>query len=96
MCVVSFIQDWGQKQWPWNPLTPTVPDTNWTGTFVMPQVPEKDALEIFERLVATARELDEALGLADCEDPKKAEWLEQVRERVRQHELAKLEQRLSK
>jgi len=71
------------------PLNPWVPDNL---TFTLAQ--EKTALDAFEELCAAARKLDKILGLPDCEDPKKAEWLAEVRERVRQHELDKINERL--
>jgi hypothetical protein len=61
-----------------------------------PKRHETTALEAFEKLVAAAAELDRVLGLTDCEDPAKAEWLDSVRERVHQHELANINKRLSK
>ena len=97
MCVVSMVMDYGRTNWPWNPQTPTaVPNTTGWETFTTPHVNETTALEAFEKLVAAAAELDRVLGLADCEDPAKAAWLDSVRERVRQHELAKIDQRLNK
>ena len=71
------------------PYNPFIPDT-----ITFTPVQEKTALDAFEELCAAARKLDEILGLPDCEDPKKAEWLESVRQRVREHELAKIEERL--
>ena len=99
MCVISMIHDRYRRTWPVLPGT-IVPGT---GTAVEPWVPdqikwtptqEKTALDAFEELCAAARKLDEILGLPDCEDPKKAEWLESVRQRVREHELKKIDERL--
>ena len=94
MCVISMVFD-RYRTWP-GPTTvpgtgtyPFVPDT-----ITFTPIQEKTALDAFEELCAAARKLDEILGLPDCEDPKKAEWLESVRARVREHELSKIEQRL--
>lgn len=98
MCVISMIHEHYQSTWPFPtivpgtgtaPYNPFIPDT-----ITFTTIQEKTALEAFEELCAAARKLDEILGLPDCEDPKKAEWLESVRSRVREHELAKIEQRL--
>ena len=77
------------------PGTGTTPVNPWIpGTITFTPAQEKTALDAFEELCAAARKLDEILGLPDCEDPMKAEWLESVRARVREHELAKIEERL--
>jgi hypothetical protein len=92
-----MVMDQYRPTWPAPNTTPVVP---WDGTGItFPTITftpaqEKTALEAFEELCAAARKLDEILGLPDCEDPKKAEWIESVRARVREHELAKIEERL--
>lgn len=96
MCVISMIHDHYQPTWPAPNTTPVVP---WDPKITITSPPftaaqEKTALEAFEELCAAARKLDEILGLPDCEDPKKAEWLESVRQRVREHELKKIDERL--
>ena len=98
MCVVSMVMDMGRTSWPWNPpvgspIQPvTVPfdNTGWT----IATTDESIALQAFEELIAAAEKLDRILGLADCEDPEKAKWLDAVRERVRQHEFEKVNTRL--
>lgn len=45
-----------------------------------------DRLNSFRKVVQIARTVDEEENTPDCEDPTKAEWLEEVEER-----LAKLE-----
>jgi len=65
----------------------------WTQTNL---VPPKTPLDLFEELCEAAKRLDAALGLADCEDPSKMEWLEKVKQQVRDHEVKKVENRLSK
>jgi len=94
MCTVSMIYDNFRQ----------IPDVQWTtypGLSTSPFQPlgfkaPRTPLEIFENLVEVAKELDTALGLADCEDPKKGEWLEKIREIVKQHEIEKIEERLKK
>lgn len=103
MCVISMVYDKYNKAWPWE-VTPTitVPEVvetgiPWTGTgTTYPSVPEATALEAFERLCEAAKALDAILGLPDCHDPRKAEWLKEVKERVRQHEIQKIADRLDK
>jgi hypothetical protein len=77
MCAVSMISehyyDWetARKPFVWPPTLP--PRLPWT--------PEAfaDLKEILRRL----DELDKKLGLEHCEDPKKAEWMQQIEERLR-------------
>ena len=91
MCTISMIYDgYGPK----SPLK--IEPFNWTQTYLNISYETKTALDLFEELVAKAKELDEALGLADCEDPRKGKWLEKVREVVREHEIKKIEDRLVK
>ena len=80
MCIVSMVYD------NYKPID----YSSWTIT------PSKTPLDLFEALVEAAKRLDEALGLADCEDPSKMEWLEKVKQQVRDHEVKKVETRLSK
>lgn len=88
MCVVSMAGDVYKPNWP----LPQQP-LDWSGiTFTPAQ--EATALEKFEELMKVAKELDALLGLPDCEDPEKTGWLEEVRERVREHERAKVDERL--
>ena len=98
MCVISMIHDHYRPVWSSPQTVPGTSTHPWElGNIEILRnltVPEKTALDAFEELCAAARKLDEILGLPDCEDPKKAEWLESVRERVRQHELDKINERL--
>jgi hypothetical protein len=89
MCVVSMIYDYGR----------TIHDDNWAiipypGTSGNITTTTRSPLDIFDELVRLAGELDRALGLADCEDPSKAKWLDRVREQVRKHERKRIDQRL--
>jgi len=93
MCVVSMIfeQYYPIQPYKWVPQV-------WDNTVKLTYdaVKPKTPLDIFEELVAKAKELDDALGLADCEDPKKMAWLDKVRKTVKDHELKKIEDRLNK
>lgn len=91
MCIVSMVYDkYG--------LTDLSKWSNWTIDTVTNTVspPKKAPLDLFEELVEVAKRLDQALGLADCEDPSKMEWLEKVKKQVKDHEVNKIENRLSK
>lgn len=98
MSVIGKVYDQFNTTWPASNIAPVVP-WDWTGIINFPTITfipaqEKTALEAFEELRAAACKLDEILGLPDCEDLKKSEWLETIRARVREHELAKIEERL--
>ena len=88
--------------WPVDPVPAVGPGTGGIGitwpriTLTGSTVDPLTALDAFEELCAAAKKLDAILGLPDCEDPTKAEWLTKVKEQVRQHELEKLEKRLNK
>ncbi len=98
MCMISMIYDHYRDPFPTGPFQPwnpeTVPNTTPTNPNVtpnpidwqqgapptLPWTPETFAelKEIIKRL----DELDKKLGLANCEDPKKAEWMKKVEERL--------------
>lgn len=87
MCAVSMINDhYGNH--PGSGYGQFVPSIPW-GTGLptgLPWSPESlnDLKEILKRL----DELDKKLGLAHCEDPKKAEWLKGLEKRVKKLEKA--------
>ena len=76
MCVVSFVSDHFGTDGPfkqpfqWPPAAPaTLP---WT----------PDAFAELKKIMEMVKRLDEKLGLPDCEDPKKAEWMKAVEDRL--------------
>jgi hypothetical protein len=84
VCAVSFISDHYNQQ-PWK-FTPTGP-SNLPNPIPWPNLPASlpwdaqalaDLKDILKRLDA----LDKRLGLAECEDPKKAEWMAAIEARV--------------
>lgn len=84
MCIVSMIhEEYGN-----------LPTQKWQ--VFSHSLEATDPLEIFDELVRVAARLDAALGLPDCDDPRKVAWLEATREAVRKHKLAELERRLQK
>jgi len=81
MCAVSMISDVYGRQQPSNPITwpwpQTLPQTlPWTDDAL------KDLREILKKVDA----LDKKLGLAECEDPKKAEWMKSIEDRLKKLE----------
>ena len=78
---------------PWKEITPS--DWDW-----LPKIPPlgrekydeeiRDALKKYLELVDKAKQYDEVAGEPDCEDPKKAEFLTEVNDR-----LAEIEKRLA-
>jgi hypothetical protein len=85
MCVVSAVNDFGRRQWP-----------EWEGPVTLPPVfvppppasqqpfteEEVKLMKKFLALVKKARELDDAAGLANCEDPAKTKFEEAVVKRL--------------
>lgn len=87
MCAVSNIGDMGRKMWPdyepykypQFPPPYTKPDPFNPGIgnpFVKPyNGPTKEQFEEFLKLMRQAKKLDAALGLPDCEQAEKINWL---------------------
>ena len=83
MCVVSMVSEF-YGQWPkpapvpfdWLKAAPTTLD--WT----------PEALKLLKEIMAKVKELDTKLGLPDCEDPKKAEWMQTIEARLKALEAA--------
>ena len=98
MCTVSMMGDQYRKVWPDPYIIPQMPyyppQPGTTITFTPTK--EETALDLLEQLMALAKKLDKVLGLPDCEDPEKTEWIKEVRERVRKHEIEKIDKRLKK
>jgi hypothetical protein len=95
MCVVSAINDWGRQQFPdwqklptdWSPQiipTSTIPNILITPSTPSPFTDEEVKLmKRFLALLQQAKELDEAAGLSNCEDPEKAKFEEAVERRLK-------------
>ena len=46
-----------------------IPPDSWT----------QKSFQKFQNLLQSAAELDKSLGLEDCEDPSKQEWMEEIK-----------------
>ena len=84
MCAVSMVNDHYNhlatnvpQPWLWNQALP--PSLPWTNESF------SDLKDILKRL----EQLDKKLGLANCEDPKKARWMKAVEKRLKQLEKVK-------
>ena len=82
MCVVSMVSDWYNDEWrrtnppiqPWPQVAPvTLP---WDQT----------TYNLLQEIMKKMKELDEKLGLPNCEDPKKAEWMKSIEKRLKKLE----------
>ena len=85
MCAVSMVSDFYNQR----PVMPTpVP---WPSgiPYTLPWTPE--ALSYLKDILKRLDDLDKKLGLAHCEDPKKALWMKSIEKRV-----AKMEQAQSR
>jgi len=74
MCAVSMVFDYGYKNPPWN--WPTYPNQ---------PLPDSDAWKSIKKyleMIEKAKEFDEASKQPNCEDPKKAEFMEEVLKRL--------------
>lgn len=89
MCAVSmvseFYKDDNFKFQQYQPIQPmpwpqTVPQT-------LPWSP--DAFKLLQEIMEKMKQLDDRLGLADCEDPKKAEWMKDIEKRLKNVEKRK-------
>jgi thiamine pyrophosphate-dependent acetolactate synthase large subunit-like protein len=101
MCVVSFVSDrYGEGTgWPPPGVQPIYPVPYPTQPIVAPLKPlelekiapstlpwTKETLDMMKEILAALKKLDAALGLANCEDPKKAEWIQAVEKRIKESE----------
>lgn len=87
MCVVSNIGDQARKNWePWTtPVLPVQPNVKPTIVLQQGVTSEEFAklkaeVEEVHRLLRAAKEIDEHLGLADCEMEDKVEFLKKFAE----------------
>lgn len=79
MCVTSMIYDYGQRNPPWQQITP------WPGIYPGSPLPDQQAREAMQKfldLIQNAKEYDRAAKQPDCEDPKKAEFMQQILDRL--------------
>ena len=85
MCAVSMISDHYNQPYQ-NPM----PAVLWPAAVppTLPWTPDSfaDLKEILKRLDA----LDKKLGLAHCDDPKKAKWMKAIEKRLKKIEKAKV------
>ena len=96
MCIVSMVFDRYEPVWP---------KPNQTDIFekqiehlMQKRVSldtQKDAVKLFKEIVKLTKQLDTLLGLEDCEDPKKMEWFNKIKEAIIEAEKTKLENELS-
>lgn len=49
----------------------------------------QDSFKLLQEIMEKMKQLDEKLGLANCEDPKKAEWMKTIEKRLAKLEKAK-------
>lgn len=102
MCTYSMVFD-RYKPWPGiiesPPFKPLVPED--FKDAVEKQLrrislsDQKTAVQLFKELTRIAKQLDNVLGLTDCESAEKMEWFEKVKNAILDAERAKLEKELS-
>lgn len=82
MCVVSFVSDfYNDRNWPNGPYNPQKP-FKWpqAAPHELPWTPE--TMQLMKEIMEKMKLLDSKLGLKDCEDPKKAEWMRSIEDRI--------------
>ena len=107
MCIVSMIFDRYNEVWPQPRRHPYVPDPDTQDIFrkeaerMFEQTQrrltletQKSAVQLFQEIVALTKKLDTLLGLEDCEDPKKMEWLDKIKQQIIDAEKKKVEDQL--
>lgn len=86
MCVVSNISDHYGRDWQ-QPRTvpgPFLPQSfQWPPAAPVTLPWTKEALDMLKELIERTKQLDAKLGLPDCEDPKKAEWMQAIEARLK-------------
>ena len=84
MCAVSVISDhYGQYTAP--PYQFYTQPFDWTKALEQQRESkwDREAFEMLKELIERTKKLDAKLGLPDCEDPKKAEWMADIERRVK-------------
>src|SRR5690242_2287452 len=94
MCAVSMISDYyNDKNWDYRGRQEPSPFQQqglspfqhmaWPHT-VPPSLPwNQDSFKLLQEIMEKMKTLDEKLGLANCEDPNKAEWMKSIEERLK-------------
>jgi hypothetical protein len=82
MCIVSNIGDYYQR-WPQQPNTAPIQPFPWPQAAPAELPWTREALDALKAILEAVKALDAKLGLPDCEDPKKLEWMESVERRVK-------------
>ena len=90
MCAVSMVSEYynddnlfkhvSPKPMPWPSTVPTG----------LPWSPE--SFNLLQEIMEKMKQLDDKLGLANCEDPKKAEWMKSIEARLKKLEGKKVRQ----
>ena len=85
MCAVSMIYD-HYRDWQRHQTAPPPQPIPWP-TGVPATLPwTREAVDEFKEIIRRLDALDKKLGLEHCEDPKKAEWMQQIEERLKRLE----------
>lgn len=93
MCAVSMIYDYYRDPFrqpydtrPPRPIPMPAPPMPWEEKVPSSLPWTRDALADLKEILKRLDTLDKKLGLEHCEDPKKAEWMQQIEERLKRLE----------
>lgn len=81
MCMVSAVTQFYDQTPKWNWRMPE--PITWPSTTPATLPWTKDSFDDLKEILKRVKALDDKLGLADCEDPKKAEWVKAIEDRLK-------------
>src|SRR5260370_1455674 len=86
MCMVSMVQDWGQKRWPvveqWTTFPNSAPNQVSPYTPFITNGPTRAEFEQLKAMVEAAQKIDVVTGQPDCEKQNTEEWLSNLEARM--------------
>lgn len=83
MCTLSVITDYGRDLWPVYPRPEATPPLPIIIEKPVERVPTQEEWDEFLELCEKARKFDEIAGQADCVDPGKDAWMEEIERRLK-------------
>ena len=76
MCAVSMVHDFYNRQYQQQPF-------QWPQALPSTLPWNQDILDELKKVMERIDRIDKALGLPECHDPKKAEWMNKIEKQVK-------------